>query len=207
MNAREEVLRRVRAALVDVPDGEDVDVPRAYRTHGDLDAHGRVGVLAARLEEYRASVVLSVGPGSSIAAVLAERDATRVVVAADLPEALWPVGVDVVVDADLTARELDACDAVVTTCAAACAETGTLALDGTAGQGRRAITLVPDLHVCVVRRDQVVQTVPELFDRLGSSAREDAIVLVSGPSATSDIELDRVEGVHGPRQLVVVIAP
>ncbi len=94
----------------------------------------------------------------------------------------------------------------MTTCAAACAETGTIAFDGGEGQGRRAITLVPDLHVCIVRPPQIVETVPELFDRLAPSAREGRpIVLVSGPSATSDIELERVEGVHGPRQLVVVL--
>ena len=198
----------MRAALDDVTDGSDVVVPRAYRTHGDLDEQGRVSVLVARLEEYGAAVVPSADPGPSIAAVLAERGAGRVVVAPELPAALVPGGVDVVVDVGLGAQELDACDAVVTTCAAACAETGTLALDGGPGQGRRAITLVPDLHVCLVRRGQVVQTVPELFDRLEPSVREGRpIVLVSGPSATSDIELSRVEGVHGPRQLVVVIAP
>ena len=91
-------------------------------------------------------------------------------------------------------------------CAAACADTGTIAFDGGPGQGRRAITLVPDLHVCVVRAEQVVETVPELFARLEASAREGRpIVLVSGPSATSDIGFERVEGVHGPRRLVVVL--
>ena len=96
----------------------------------------------------------------------------------------------------------------MTTCAVACADTGTIALDGGPGQGRRAITLVPDLHVCVVRRGQVVETVPELFERLAPSAREGRpIVLVSGPSATSDIGFERVEGVHGPRRLVIVLAP
>ena len=104
-------------------------------------------------------------------------------------------------------QELDALDGALTTCAAACAETGTIALDGGPGQGRRALSLVPDLHVCVVRAAAIVETVPELIERLEPGARAGRpIVLVSGPSATSDIELNRVEGVHGPRRLVVIVA-
>ena len=134
--------------------------------------------------------------------------AARVVVAPDLPDGLRPAGVELVEDEGLSPRELDALDGAVTTCAAACADTGTIALDGGPGQGRRAITLVPDLHVCVVRSGQVVETVPELFERLGPSARAGRpLVLISGPSATSDIGFERVEGVHGPRRLVVVLAP
>ena len=98
-------------------------------------------------------------------------------------------------------------DGALTTCAAACAETGTIALDGGPGQGRRALSLVPDLHVCIVRASAIVETVPELIGTLEAGAREGRpIVLVSGPSATSDIELSRVEGVHGPRRLVVIVA-
>jgi L-lactate dehydrogenase complex protein LldG len=131
---------------------------------------------------------------------------TRIVVPGDLPMALRPAGVRVLEDDRMSPVELDGLDGVVTTCAAACAETGTIAFDGGDGQGRRAVTLVPDLHVCVVRTGQVVETVPELFERLAPSAREGRpIVLVSGPSATSDIEFERVEGVHGPRHLVVVL--
>ena len=104
-------------------------------------------------------------------------------------------------------RELDALDGALTTCAAGCAVTGTIALDGGPGQGRRALSLVPDLHVCVIRAEAIVESVPELIAALEPSAREGRpIVLVSGPSATSDIELNRVEGVHGPRQLVVIVA-
>jgi L-lactate dehydrogenase complex protein LldG len=206
-DAREEILRRVHAALVDVAVEEPISVPRDYRREGARAAHALVDLLAQRLEEYGAEVTVSPEARGAVGAALARRGARSVVVPPDLPAGLRPDGVELVVDQALDPLELDACDAVVTTCAAACAETGTLALDGGPGQGRRAVTLVPDLHICVVRADQIVETVPELFDRLAPSAREGRpIVLVSGPSATSDIELTRVEGVHGPRQLVVVIS-
>jgi len=137
---------------------------------------------------------------------LADAGASRVVVAPDLPAALRPPGMEVVEDDDLDPDTLDAVGAALTTCAAACAETGTIALTGRDGQGRRALTLVPDLHVCLVRAPDIVETVPELIERLGPSARLGRpIVLLSGPSATSDIELARVEGVHGPRRLVVLV--
>ena len=145
-------------------------------------------------------------PGAGVLDALTRHGARRIVVAPDLDASLLPAAVEIVVDHGLTPAELDALDGAVTTCAAACADTGTIAFDGGPGQGRRAITLVPDLHVCVVRAEQVVETVPELFAHLEPSASEGRpIVLVSGPSATSDIGFERVEGVHGPRRLVVVL--
>jgi L-lactate dehydrogenase complex protein LldG len=124
------------------------------------------------------------------------------VVPPGLPESLAAAAGDATVDDGLDGTELDAFDTVLTTCAAAAAETGTIVLDGSAGQGRRAVTLVPDRHVCVVRAEQVVHNVPELLARLDPRR---PLTFISGPSATSDIELQRVEGVHGPRTLIVIL--
>jgi L-lactate dehydrogenase complex protein LldG len=202
--ARDEVLARIRSALG--PERTLVEVPRAYRTAGELSRESVVSLLAERLADYGAAVETGGDPAAAVARALGLNGARRVVVPPDLPAELRPEGVELVEDDGLSAVELDAVDGVVTTCAAACAETGSIALDGGPGQGRRALTLVPDLHVCVVRAAQVVETVPELISRLEPSAREGRpIVIVSGPSATSDIELERVEGVHGPRRLSVVV--
>jgi len=203
--ARETVLARIRSALGPAP--ASVSVPRDYRRTGTLSREGVVARFVERVEEYRATVVETSEPAAAVAQVLADAGATRIVIASDFPEALRPAGLELVEDAGLSAAELDAFDGALTTCAVACAETGTISLDTGPGQGRRAITLVPDLHVCVVDVAQIVETVPELFERLAPSARAGRpIVLVSGPSATSDIELNRVEGVHGPRRLAVVVA-
>ena len=205
MPGREAVLARVRAALADAPG--PVEVPRHYRAHGEAGGAEVVARFVERVRDYGATVVETRDPWDAAAQALRAERASRVVVAPDLPAALRPAGVELVEDGGLAAVELDALDGAVTTCALACADTGTIALDGGPGQGRRAISLVPDLHVCIVRADQVVETVPELIGRLEPSAREGRpIVLVSGPSATSDIGLERVEGVHGPRRLVVIVA-
>jgi L-lactate dehydrogenase complex protein LldG len=202
--AREAVLTRIRDALG--AERAAVDVPRDYRRAGTLSRGEVVARFVERLEEYRAQVVETAEPAAAIAAAFAAAGAARIVIAPDLPATLRPDGVELVEDTGFGPSELDGFDGALTTCAVACAETGTIALDTGPGQGRRAITLVPDLHVCVVDVSQIVETVPELFERLVPSARLGRpIVLVSGPSATSDIELNRVEGVHGPRRLAVVI--
>jgi L-lactate dehydrogenase complex protein LldG len=132
--------------------------------------------------------------------------ARRLVVPADLPEDWRPAGLELVVDGGLAVDELDRVDGAITGCAAAIADTGTIVLDAGAAQGRRALTLVPDLHVCVVEAERIVATVPGGLESVAGAARAGRpITLVSGPSATSDIELTRVEGVHGPRTLLVLV--
>jgi L-lactate dehydrogenase complex protein LldG len=144
-----------------------------------------------------------------VAAALAGRGARRVVVPPGLSVSL-PPEVEAVADdglSPLAPQDLDAVDGVVTGAAVAIAETGTIVLDASADQGRRAITLVPDYHLCVVRAEQVVELVPEAIARLAAAASR-PLTWISGPSATSDIELSRVEGVHGPRTLeVILVAP
>jgi L-lactate dehydrogenase complex protein LldG len=201
--ARDVVLARIRKAL-----GEPapVTVARSYRQVGVLTRDQVIARFVERVEECGARVAATSEAVSAVEQALDTAGAARVVIAPDFPPDLRPAGVELVEDSGLSADELDALDGALTTCAVACAETGTIALDTGPGQGRRAITLVPDLHVCVVDASQIVETVPELFERLAPSARAGRpIVLVSGPSATSDIELNRVEGVHGPRRLAVVV--
>jgi L-lactate dehydrogenase complex protein LldG len=205
VTGRDAVLARIRAAL----DGQPAppDVPHAYRQEGELDAGAVLDLFVERVRDYRATVVVTGDPQRAATEALRAAGAQRVGVAADLDPELRPDGFELVEDGDLSPRELDVLDGALTTCAAGCAVTGTIALDGGQGQGRRALSLVPDLHVCVIRADAIVESVPELIATIEPSAREGRpIVLVSGPSATSDIELNRVEGVHGPRQLVVIVA-
>ena len=201
MSARDEVLARVRSALGDAPAAPDV--PRDY--HGAGAAAADVALFCERVADYKATVhrVAAGEVGAVAAQVLAAHHAERVAGTLDLGIEWAPD------DPPLGPRELDALDGVVTGCALGIAETGTIVLDGGDRSGRRALTLVPDLHLCVVEEEQIVATVPDAVDRLGEAARAGRpITLVSGPSATSDIELDRVEGVHGPRRLeVLVVAP
>jgi L-lactate dehydrogenase complex protein LldG len=190
-SARDEILGKVRAALAGT-----APTPRPPIPHGSTP-DDVVALFAARVADYRAVV---------------ERCTARQLPArlkAALPEGrvVVPAGLSVrvpqaIVDDGLTAAELDACAAVVTDVAVGIAETGTIVLDHGPGQGRRAITLVPDRHVCVVRADQVVADVPDAITLLDPLS---PLTWISGPSATSDIELDRVEGVHGPRNLHVII--
>jgi L-lactate dehydrogenase complex protein LldG len=201
--ARAAVLSALRRALDGA--GPAAPVPRAYLVHGDRSRPEVLDRFAERVEDYRATVFRSDEAGVPAAVAAALGRAAAVVVPADLDRRWLPDHVTVHADdpADpLGIDVLDSVDAVVTAAAVGIAETGTVVLDGGAGQGRRAVSLVPDLHVCVVRADQVVATVPEAVRRLEPTRPQ---TWISGPSATSDIELDRVEGVHGPRTLHVVL--
>lgn len=207
--ARDEILARIRRALADVPVAEapeDVPVPRDYE---ERDPAGTVERFLERVADYGAGVRIA-APGD-LAAAVAEacrrHDVGRVAVPADLPAAWLPPDLGVVPDAALGVRDLDGIPGAVTGCALAIAETGTIVLDGGARQGRRALTLVPDFHLCVVEEVQVVDGVPAAIRWLAAGLRASRrpVTFVSGPSATSDIELSRVEGVHGPRRLEVVL--
>jgi L-lactate dehydrogenase complex protein LldG len=199
VSARDDVLARVRAALRDVPAGEPAQPPRYEpppAPGGDV-----VERFVERVSDYRATVREADDVAAVVAQVCAEHEARRLGVPPGLP---WRTdAVELVDDHGLSAAELDALDGALTGCALAIAETGTIVLDGGERSGRRALTLVPDLHLCVVERAQVVATVPDAIRAL--DGRRGPFTFVSGPSATSDIELDRVEGVHGPRRLEVLL--
>ncbi|MFD8483976.1 lactate utilization protein C [Kitasatospora sp. NPDC059673] len=203
-DARTEILRRIRAAAVPPAAAP----PRHYlRDAPGLDETDRPAVLALfaeRLTEYGATVLRADEAGTAVAQAL--EGARSVVVPAGLPDE-WTAGWDGEVRADLpplSNAQLDATDAVLTSCTAAVAESGTLILDGGPGQGRRAATLLPDLHVCVVHADQVHSALPGALAALDPAH---PLTFVSGPSATADIEMIRVKGVHGPRRLVVILLP
>lgn len=208
MSAKKEILSRITAALHDAPITEPV--PRAYRMTSEMPEAELINLLVDRLEDYKAHV--DVVSAAELPATIAERlkGATSYVV---------PHGIDHTwLDSDslredtrrhidapgsvLSVPELDSTSAVLTSSAVSIAESGTIVLDGTPAQGRRAISLVPDHHLCVVPVSSVVQLLPEALPRMDITR---PLTWISGPSATSDIELERVEGVHGPRQLDVII--
>ncbi len=212
MNAREEVLARIRAALDGNgrPDGHPGGHPGGgaprYRTRGDLAGEPLLDLLAGRLADYRAVVrrTTEAELGAAAGAALARRGVRRVILPPGLNLPGLPAGIEAVTDDGLSPQDLDAVDGVITGAAVAIAETGTIVLDGSPDQGRRAISLVPDYHLCIVHAAQVVEQVPEGVARLAARAHC-PLTWISGPSATSDIELKRVEGVHGPRTLEVIL--
>ena len=201
--ARDEILGRIRGALgpgVAVP-----EIPRSYR--GPRVDDGAVDRFCERVAEYQATVtrVTAAELPDAVTHLCRDRGARRIAVPPGGPDVLS--GVEVVVDdPPLSPQALDGLDGVLTGCALAIADTGTIVLDGGERSGRRALTLVPDWHVCIVEASSIVAGVPDAVAALAVAAAEGRpITLVSGPSATSDIELDRVEGVHGPRTLDVVV--
>jgi len=212
MGAREHVLDRIRSALRDVPGEETAEsfaVPRDYRRHRE-HPEGDVERFSERVADYKATVehVRPDGVAAAVGAALSRVGATRVGVPAGLPPE-WAAADDGSVtlvpdtfERPLSVAELDALDAVVTGSTVGIAETGTIVLESGPLCGRRALTLVPDVHVCIVRSEDVVDDVPAAVARLAPGR---PLTWISGPSATSDIELDRVEGVHGPRTLHVIV--
>jgi len=200
--AKAEVLQRIRSALAASPP-TPVTIPRDY-DRLPLSGPGDVDRFAEAVEEYRARVHRVDRTAVAAAVAVLVTTTGRIVVPEDVP-ANWVTDLDTAKDSSsqpLSVADLDSADAVVTGCALGIAATGTVVLDAGATQGRRALTLVPDHHICVVFTDQIVDTVPQAFARLDPGR---PLTFISGPSATSDIELDRVEGVHGPRTLDVLI--
>ncbi len=201
--AREQILGRIRAALADRP--APVDVPWEYGAAVGTGGLDPVQRFVERVADYRARVERITDQGAAGAVAAALQGCQRVVADATA-QTLWPECAGYVTDDGLTATDLDGVDAVLTTATVAIANTGTIVLDHGAGQGRRALSLVPDRHVCVVWAEQIVDDVPAAVTRLvDSGVHTRPLTWISGPSATSDIELDRVEGVHGPRTLHVIV--
>jgi L-lactate dehydrogenase complex protein LldG len=203
VSPRDAVLERIRAALADRP--APVAIPRDYEMAlpGAVDLAAR---FVERVDDYRATVERAAAEElpRAIASTLAAHAARRIAAPAGVPGG-WFAATDaerVPDEPPLSHAELDRLDGTITGCAVAIAETGTIVLDAGPDQGRRVLSLLPDLHVCIVRLDQVVGTVPEALSRLDPRRPQ---TWISGPSATSDIELQRVEGVHGPRRLAVIL--
>jgi L-lactate dehydrogenase complex protein LldG len=206
--SREAILGRIRPAATQVQDaGRDYSaVPRSYITSGGTDKDARLRLFVERLHEYDARIY-NASPDAiadTISAVLAQRGKQRLAIPAGLPARWLPAGFEFVPADRLSAPELDRFDGVVTGCTLGIALTGSLVLQNAAAQGPRALSLVPDYHLCVVFADQVVGTVPEAFERLAATA-DLPTTFISGPSATADIEMTRIKGVHGPRFLDVLI--
>jgi L-lactate dehydrogenase complex protein LldG len=208
MTSREIVRARIMAALREVPTDErpeDVWIPREYLRTLDGDVVER---FVERISEYKTTVrrVAATEVAEAASEQLRSRNLQRVAVPSDLPDEWRPLDAELVAGT-LDPQALDAVDGALTGCALAIADTGTIVLDGGARQGVRALSLVPDYHLCIVEQGQVVGTVPEAMALIAASVRRmlRPVTFISGPSATSDIELSRVEGVHGPRTLDVLM--
>lgn len=208
-------IRSANAASTDVAHAEDsyAQIDRDYTQHSALSREETIALFTDRLIDYNAHVVPCTADQipSAIHTSLEQEKAQRVLIPADLPPELLPPGLNVAADHNLSPAELDRFDATVTLCTLAIAETGTLVLQGRPGEAtspgtlaRRAATLVPDVHICILRADDIVATVPEAFARLTAAATQ-PLTFVSGPSATADIEMTRIKGVHGPRFLHILL--
>jgi L-lactate dehydrogenase complex protein LldG len=208
--ARDEILARVRRALADVPSDErpdDVAVPREYLVR---EVDGTLERFVERVADYGAlvQVVGSAAVSTAVGDACRSFGVRSLVVPSDVPSTWIPGAVNWMPDAGLGVRDLDSIGAALTGCALGIADTGTIVLDAGPAQGSRALTLVPDVHICVIEEDRIVDGVPAALRRLGGELRRSRrpLTFVSGPSATSDIELARVEGVHGPRRFGLIVA-
>jgi L-lactate dehydrogenase complex protein LldG len=202
-DARGAILGRIANATGGVHDQEQV--PRAYRHSTSLDHDLRVALFCSRVGEYHAEV-RRIDEGDVASTVASRSNGLTLVVPAGVPDSWRPTDVQLLADDVLSPRRLDAIDGTLTGCTVAVAETGTIVLTAGPQEGRRVLTLVPDLHICVVLESQIVHLLPEALTLIGTRGLDTRpITFISGPSATSDIELSRVEGVHGPRTLIVLV--
>jgi L-lactate dehydrogenase complex protein LldG len=224
-SSREVVLERIRAATrnsaasAEQAAGPYLALAREYVRRGSLSTEARLQLMAERLREYDADVVECKPEGfvDAIRAQLAASGRHRFLAPEGLPKAWLAQGFEWTIDRDLAVREVERADGVVTACFCGVAESGTIVLHHSATEGRRVITLLPDWHLCVLRASQIVETLPEYFDRCGTRDQGPGIrdqgtaelprlvTWISGPSATADIEMTRIKGVHGPRFLNVVL--
>ncbi|MFJ2866777.1 lactate utilization protein C [Kitasatospora sp. NPDC087314] len=207
MNSRQAILARIRSALTDVPADErpdDIPVPRTYHRSHTEPGQDTVALFAERVADYRANVTRTdqAGLPATIAAALTACGARNLALPDGFPVELLPSGDWQWHPEPLAVPALNALDGAITLAAAGIAVTGTIVLDAGPGQGRRALSLVPDYHLCVIRAEQIADDVPDALARLDP---RNPLTFISGPSATSDIELERVEGVHGPRTLHVIV--
>jgi len=206
--SKEAVLGKIRSALDDVDESEVLEVRREYQREGVLGVEERLELFQERIVDYKVRYrqVKEQDLQSEILKSCQANNIKRVCIPTDLPKDWQPLNLDIIEDDNLDYQALEACDGVITGCAVAIAETGSIALDAGQYQGRRVISLLPDYHLCIVFEEQVVDVVPEAVKQLQASIdAKRPITLISGPSATSDIELSRVEGVHGPRTLEVLL--
>jgi L-lactate dehydrogenase complex protein LldG len=206
-DARETILARIRSATANGADASDfAAIPHTHRRASSLDAEARLHLFVDRLHDYDANVVETTADAlpRTIAGVLSSHAQRDVVIADGLPLDLLPDGFAFQSECDASIDDLNRCDGIVTLCTVAIASTGTMVLTHGPGEGARRITLLPDRHLCIVRAEQIVETAPEAFDRLAPFAAH-PLTFISGPSATADIEMTRIRGVHGPRFLDVAL--
>jgi L-lactate dehydrogenase complex protein LldG len=210
-DARTAILDRIRQQLP--PQAHPVAsayaaIHRAYSQSGSLDQESLIHLLVDRLEDYDSDVLRLPATGdvaAAVASLLAKMNETRLAVPAVIDPRWLPTGTTILSDATpLTDEVIESAQAVLTPCEVAVASTGTIILQHGPVQGRRVLTLLPDHHICIVREDQVVETVPEAWARIPNPGAH-PLTTISGPSATADIEMTRIRGVHGPRRLSVIL--
>ena len=208
--ARDEILSRIRKSVVATDEAQQkrewTTIQRSFRTEGTLNPAERIALFSDRLHDYGAGLHESSPEQlrTVISQVLAGREKKSIIVPHDWPENWMPIGVEAIRDNSLSYDALDQSEGIMTACTVAIALTGTIVLRAGTLEGRRALTLIPDYHLCIVEADQIVELVPEAIEKLRTVGTA-PLTLISGPSATADIEMMRVQGVHGPRTLDVVI--